>query len=120
MTVAGVGGAIAHSCLGHPSRAVELTLRKYDIVDGLDTVGKRGVVGCDVCVMGKIRRGPVDGKRRARNSKLWLKLGRWAEWKEWIRGNGCTRIFLARCQRRFLAAGWRLRGGAWRGAGRQH
>ena len=62
MTVAGVGGAIAHSCLGHPSRAVELTLRKYDIVDGLDTVGKRGVVGCDECVMGKIRRGPVDGK----------------------------------------------------------
>jgi len=45
VTVAGVGGAIAHSCLGHPSRAVELTLRKYDIVDGLDTVGKRGVVG---------------------------------------------------------------------------
>jgi hypothetical protein len=49
---------------------VELTLRKYDIVDGLDTVGKRGVVGCDECVMGKIRRGPVDGKRRARNSKI--------------------------------------------------
>jgi hypothetical protein len=47
MAVASVGGAIAHSCLGHPSRAVELTLRKYDIVDGLDTVGKRGVVGCD-------------------------------------------------------------------------
>ena len=70
VTVAGVGGAIAHSCLGHPSRAVELTLRKYDIVDGLDTVGKRGVVGCDECVMGKIRRGPVDGKRRARNSKI--------------------------------------------------
>ena len=45
MTVAGVGGAIAHSCLGHPSRVVELTLRKYGIVDGLDTVGKRGVLG---------------------------------------------------------------------------
>jgi len=36
--------------------------------------------------------------------KLWLKLGRWAEWKEWFRGNGCTRIFLAHCQRRLLAA----------------
>jgi hypothetical protein len=45
MAVASVGGAIAHSCLGHPSRAVELTLRKYDIVDGLDAVGKRGVGG---------------------------------------------------------------------------
>ena len=48
---------------------VELTLRKYDIVDGLDTVGKRGVGGCDECVLGKIRRGAVDGKRRARSSK---------------------------------------------------
>ena len=47
-----------------------MTLRKYDIVDGLDAVGKRGVGGCDECVLGKIRRGAVDGKRRARNSKI--------------------------------------------------
>ena len=53
-----------------PPRAVELTLHKYDIVDGLDAVGKRGVGGCDECVLGKIRRGAVDGKRRARNSKI--------------------------------------------------
>ena len=54
---------------------------------------------------GKYAEGLWMGRGGPGALKVWLKLGRWAEWNEWFRGNGCTRTFLVRCQRRLLAGG---------------